>query len=752
MKNQIIFFIILFPLQLFCQMTHLYPKISSDQILDLQILNLNEIIIINDGGGIYKSNDAGYNWELKKFYPGYSLDEMHFINAQIGFVKTFKNPNNQVGLIYTTDAGETWNNHEIEIANKPSFMPISETRILKSTYEGTISLLDNFFNEWQTTYYFPTFIDTCFDCGFNEMPYGMITQFEKLNSGSLLALGVNNNAYNAQIIDDSLSIILKSTDLGNNWDTTWVGLADFVSNISFNNDTLGWLNTNNEIFKTIDGGINWTNQNILGINYYITDISAVADDELFGITSRFSQQLIKSVNSGSSWELIDVEKEGDYQISFYDVNNGFLYGSDLIKTEDGGESWIECDSSFKSNIYDIEFVSLDNGLSLGNEGLFITEDGGQNWNKQFEPEGIYYTDPGNIEMITEMLGWLITKTKIYKTTDGGYTWENFILSNNDQMYGGIEFFNENLGIIYTVSEEISPNYFAAKYHYLTTDGGENWEAKLIGEDSVSQYPGVFNEMEFTDTEHLWAVNVNGIWLSTDSASTWQQKFSNDYPLGNFTFDFYNSSTGIFTKAGDIFYFTNDGGETWTMINKVAYNNPIDCEILGPDYSGRFRILEVGTNGTLLRHAVYSSGVVDYAHVLQTYTGNNLNKIFVLEKNRFPNVWIAGNGFTVLYRQWELIFTGFEDELSKPNQFDLYQNYPNPFNPTTSIKFTIPKYDFVTLKIYDLLGREITTLVNEAKLPGVYEVEFDGTNLASGIYIYRLKSGGYTASKKFVLMK
>jgi hypothetical protein len=83
---------------------------------------------------------------------------------------------------------------------------------------------------------------------------------------------------------------------------------------------------------------------------------------------------------------------------------------------------------------------------------------------------------------------------------------------------------------------------------------------------------------------------------------------------------------------------------------------------------------------------------------------------------------------------------------------LSQNYPNPFNPSTTIKFSIPNTQFTTLKVYNILGREVATLVNEEKTPGNYEVQFNGSNLSSGVYFYRLQSGSFSEIKKFVLMK
>jgi hypothetical protein len=88
----------------------------------------------------------------------------------------------------------------------------------------------------------------------------------------------------------------------------------------------------------------------------------------------------------------------------------------------------------------------------------------------------------------------------------------------------------------------------------------------------------------------------------------------------------------------------------------------------------------------------------------------------------------------------------------PRQYELSQNYPNPFNPSTTIKFELPKASHVSLTVYDILGREVTVLVNEKRDAGVHEVKFDGSNLASGVYFYRLKAGDIVQSKRLLLLK
>ena len=96
--------------------------------------------------------------------------------------------------------------------------------------------------------------------------------------------------------------------------------------------------------------------------------------------------------------------------------------------------------------------------------------------------------------------------------------------------------------------------------------------------------------------------------------------------------------------------------------------------------------------------------------------------------------------------WQVISSG------TVNDFKLSKNYPNPFNPSTKIKYSISKLSFVTLKIYDVLGNEVITLVNKEKSAGSYEVEFSATNLPSGVYFYQLKTGSYIETKKMLLIE
>ena len=116
------------------------------------------------------------------------------------------------------------------------------------------------------------------------------------------------------------------------------------------------------------------------------------------------------------------------------------------------------------------------------------------------------------------------------------------------------------------------------------------------------------------------------------------------------------------------------------------------------------------------------------------------------------LWGGSSGIDQIFVYDVYGVVSVDDEMPVVSSFQLLQNYPNPFNPSTNIKYQIPEISFVTLKVYDVLGNEVATIVNEGKPPGEYEVEFGRDFLTSGIYLYRLKAGNFSATKKMILIK
>ncbi|NIR49148.1 T9SS type A sorting domain-containing protein [candidate division KSB1 bacterium] len=93
-----------------------------------------------------------------------------------------------------------------------------------------------------------------------------------------------------------------------------------------------------------------------------------------------------------------------------------------------------------------------------------------------------------------------------------------------------------------------------------------------------------------------------------------------------------------------------------------------------------------------------------------------------------------------------------EEAQLPTEFRLEQNYPNPFNPTTTIQFSVPKTSSVSIKLYDILGRRVATLVDDEYQVGIYNISFDASDLASGVYVYRIQADGFVATRKLMLLK
>lgn len=130
-------------------------------------------------------------------------------------------------------------------------------------------------------------------------------------------------------------------------------------------------------------------------------------------------------------------------------------------------------------------------------------------------------------------------------------------------------------------------------------------------------------------------------------------------------------------------------------------------------------------------------------------------ILTSNNNYFWRVRTATEGgvgpWSEVYK-FRVVITGVDDEKQIPTEFSLMQNYPNPFNPFTTITYHLPKTTNVELKVYDVIGNEIATLVNEEKPVGIYNVQFTMNNLSSGIYFYKLTAGDYVSTKKMILLK
>ncbi|MGE5845901.1 MAG: T9SS type A sorting domain-containing protein [Ignavibacteria bacterium] len=741
MKSFSIFFLIINLSQLIFSQTLLHPAFPSQPINDAHYINDSEVIFVNSSGCIYKSYDGGSTWELKKFYQNSYLSEIGFINDITGFVRIANTEPGFLGLIFTQDGGETWEDRPLSIFPTDTYLPITESLILKTTNEGEIQRLDNFFDAWDTTFKVPTFIDSGYDY-INIIPYGSIKKLIKLNDNKLMALCTNENAFSFRLIQDSLSYILTSTDLGLSWDTTWIGLKHIINDIVFTDDSTSWMISDSLLFKSTNGGVSWNLQPAYYDGHFYRNL-LTEGEQIYLLTN--TNSFVKSTDLGDTWSNVVLDFPGFLWSMVFNGNSGFIFGETLFKTSDTGETWENLNQYTRNDIYDLDFISTKEGLAFGNKGVYKTYDGGSTWSLKFTPKDLLYFEPGSLEMVTDSLGLLVAYQNIYKTTNGGESWDSIAFDEQRIIFSRMSFYDENLGII-TGSTESNPgsHIFNINNIYITTNGGESWSKEPL--DSLT-----FRKMKFTDPAHLWGITNEDLWLSKDSAKTWERVFEGRYPFF-FTFDFYDSLYGVIMNSYALSYFTTDGGVSWNEFISTLHSSLADCRILGPYISGSQRILEAGFDGRLKITYIYPSGEIESNYQLLSYTNSSLHKIEVLVKDDFPYVWVAGNGFHILLNQFEKILDVNQNNRPLKTFFSLFQNYPNPFNPSTTIRYQIPQRGFVSLEIYNLLGEEIKTLVNEEQSAGTYNIEFNGETLSSGIYFYTLKSGNFIETKKFILLK
>jgi hypothetical protein len=242
----------------------------------------------------------------------------------------------------------------------------------------------------------------------------------------------------------------------------------------------------------------------------------------------------------------------------------------------------------------------------------------------------------------------------------------------------------------------------------------------------------------SDTTYHWQG------LSDDEQYWWKVKAINDF--------------GIFTWSDETWNFAVSVPEVPSAFNLLAPQNGSLLEPGPTSFIWESSIdPDPGDIITYTLHFVTETDSVSYTIGTDTTADVNPDTVDVLEPGGDATWYVTAHSTypdTMIESAQRFTFTASAAEVSAhlPTEFRLYQNYPNPFNPTTTIRFDLPRASVVTLRIFDLLGREVLTLVDENRAAGSHNVTFDGSRLASGIYLYRLQAGPFTTTKKMVLLK
>lgn len=369
-----------------------------------------------------------------------------------------------------------------------------------------------------------------------------------------------------------------------------------------------------------------------------------------------------------------------------------------------------------------------------------------------------------------MTGWTVTQwspssdSKILKTTNSG---DNWLV----QVENGIDAFT-SLFFVDSLN-----GWTTSRYIWQTTNSGNNWIEK-------TNIPIYFsNDVYFTSIDTGFVIEFLDLYNTTNSGINWLAQLNSQYVIR--TFGWLSNLHGFI--LGDAVYETTDGGSSWNEVLELRniglrkFQAPENYVGYSSGYLGLI-YKYIDTTIVPVEFTSFNAEVDNDIVILKWSTATETNNLgFEVLRSTDSKDWhsigfINGNGTTTFtnnyqfrdrvefsgiyfYRLKQIDYNGdlnysnvIEVSVSKPFSFELFQNFPNPFNSSTTIMYLIAQDDFVSLKVYDILGKEVKTLVEENKKAGYYSINFSANYLSSGIYFYKLTSGEYSLRKKFILIK
>ncbi len=679
----------------------------------IKFFNQSTGYVIGSGGTILKNTTGSNNWTTINGNTVNDLYGMYFFDVNHGYIV------GAGGLIMnSTDGGATWTHivadnryalRSITFVNQNTGFLVGDQGELYRTTIGMYGWIKNAVTTKNLRCVFALDSLRIFACGDSG------TFLRSTDGGSNWTTQILGNATNTCIcFSNSLTgymstsspsittSCLRSTDSGLTWlPISFFRIGDTWGCVKFKNQDTGFFaGKNNLIMHTRDGGMNWYEQGVPQ-NTFLNDIC-----------------------------LVDT-------LAFVCGNNGMLYETSV-------SGFTRCLGGSKENFLSILMLDANTGIMTSNYNYMRTTNGGENWNMSFY--GWYSWEEGCADIQTAICSF--TPLSVYRVTEdvNCHAWySNYYLQNSTD--GGVTwngnraFYQTNIGIG-GVCESEGVTYITAALPNSTIlkNSGSGWN---------SLYTGTYlGSLSFAN-QNTGVVCSNsppvGILRTTNGGMNWVMQ-----PTG-LTRGIRDSKmlpSGRGYACGDSSFFerTTDFGATWTALsqNFVAYMNQIQfvsdntgwaiCQLASPPYDTRlYYTPNGGTNFMQLQS-------------LENFKPNSVSFI-----DAYIGYVCGDSGVVLKTTNGGLTFTNTTAS-NLPEKFSLSQNYPNPFNPNTVIKFQVASSKFVKLIIYDVLGREVATLVNQQMQPGSYSVEWNGTNFPSGIYFYKLTAGDFIQSKKMVLIK
>lgn len=383
-----------------------------------------------------------------------------------------------------------------------------------------------------------------------------------------------------------------------------------------------------------------------------------------------------------------------------------------------------------------------------------------------------WTMVSNIPNVTSqsLIKIFIPNGKIFVNTAGGC-----YCSSND----GVTFINKTPGILEIDGIDILNNeiYIISSYNaqvLKSINEGNNW-LNITGNLTNFFMAQVFKDNFVFVNDY----GLNHFYYSSNNGIIWEMVYPNSITNkiqkmlrinNNLFISVYNASYG-----GGVFQSTDNGFSWISKMNGLPIDDA-DYYIAKRDstlfcsefWSGIYKSTNYGYNWTKISNI---TGVRDFfsfnnklfiINTLQSYISSDNGANWINIKANLSSVWnqniVAKDDYIFVLKDngdiWRRTISGISciEEKQTSLKYSLSQNYPNPFNPITTLKFDVSKTSFVLLRIFDISGREITTLINEKLNPGTYETQWNASEYSSGVYFYRLETSDFSETKKMILMK
>ena len=536
-----------------------------------------------------------------------------------------------------------------------------------------------------------------------------------LDNRYLLTLKVNSDKIYAGTLGGGVYV---SNDSGSSWQSIINGLTNlFINDIEVYGGNLFAATSNGGVFKSTNNGTNWFYSGS-GITFPNVISLTVHNSNLYA--GNYGGGIFRSTNSGASWQAVNTGLPADAIPDALESFNNTLFtgmfGDGVYRSADNGSTWQISNTGLIASFIPVMAECSAGILAAGQRRIYLSADNGISW--QLKSTGLSCT---NISSMT------VNNNDIYVGTTGGCGM--YLSTNNGNSWSGIN--NGISGNIVSLSSN-GTHVFTATNNgvFITTNGGAQWYNANSGLMSLNIFtllctPG-----------NVYLTNSNGLYRSTNNGNQWTYSGSG-LPSG-FTNRMCYSNGNLFVTTGGGIYYSSNNGVSWVQRNNGLPQTIVDNIVSsgGNVFAFSFVIGINFSSNNGLNWYPYNTGFTSvpqsmYASDSLVFAGSTDRGVFKTPGNLIGIKNISGE---------------------VPRDFMLYQNYPNPFNPVTKIRLDLPVNDFTVLKVYDILGKEISILVNRQLQAGKYEIEWDGSNYAGGVYFYSIQAGKYSVTRRMILIK